>query len=253
MKFNFKKLIYPKFYITLPSTIKFILNRFYHERFFFKVASNEAVFTSIWRNNYWGSTESISGPGSTLTQTKELRQKIPRMIQEFGIKSVFDTPCGDMHWMQHLLKNPKFTYLGGDIVSEIIEKNKAKLKREGVDFQKFDITSDVFPDMDLWLCRAVLFHLSNRDIFLALENFLESNIKYILTTNCVTDRNHINKDIATGDWRSLNLMLPPFSFPEETLWEIDDFVDPHPPMKLSLWTRDQIKAILPNLRQMYLQ
>ena len=235
----------------MPSTIKYLLNRLYHEKIVFKFSSKEAVFASIWRNNYWGHGESASGPGSTIAQTKKLREKVPVMFREYGIKSVFDAPCGDMNWMISLLKKENFSYLGGDIVGGIIEENIAKYKGKNIKFTKFDITSDTFPVADVWMCRAILYHLSNRDVFLALEKFSESNIKYILTTNCVTSSEHVNADITTGDWRSLNLMLPPFNFPKGLLWEIDDYVDPHPPMKLCLWTREQIKDLLPNLREIY--
>jgi len=235
----------------LTSAIKFRLIRFFHENILFKSASKETIFTSIWRNNYWGNTESLSGIGSTLVQTAELRQKIPMMFREFGINAVFDAPCGDMNWMRHLLREANFTYLGGDIVDEIIEGNKKLFNSQKIKFVRFDITSDVFPVADLWLCRHVLFHFSNRDVFLALEKFAESKIKYILTTNCVTDSTHINKDIATGDWRSLNLILPPFNFPKDPFWEIDDYVAPIPPMKISLWTREQIESVLPNLQKIY--
>ena len=113
------------------------------------------------------------------------------------------------------------------------------------------MTADNFPDADVWVCRAVFFHLSNRDFYLALEQFAASSIKYILATNCVTDDHHINKYIATGDWRSLNLTLPPFSFPRESLWEVEDCVAPIPPMTLTLWAKVQVEAIMPALRKIY--
>ena len=69
-----------------------------------------------------------------------------------------------------------------------------------------------------------------------------------LTTNCITDRDHVNIDIPTGDFRDLNLMLPPFNFPKEILWEIDDYVFPHPPVKICLWSREQIEDALPEIR-----
>lgn len=218
----------------LLSRIKFRLMRFYHEKIVFKFASKETVFTSIWKNNYWGDVESLSGIGANLENTENLRQKMPLLFQKFKIKTIFDTPCGDMNWMQYVLKNADFQYLGGDIVTEIVEKNKLIFKNQNVDFIKFDITSDTFPIADIWICRAVLYHLSNLDICLALEKFINSSIKYILTTNCVTNEAHINEDIATGNWRSLNLMLSPFYFPKETLWKIDDYAEPHPPMELCL-------------------
>ena len=112
----------------------------------------------------------------------------------------------------------------------------------------FDITRDEFPKADIWLSRAVLYHLSNLDIYLSLQNFVKSGTRYILTTNCVTSLEQENTDIESGGWRSLNLKLHPFNFPEETLWEIDDSKDPHPRMKICLWSREQIEPILPNIK-----
>jgi hypothetical protein len=111
------------------------------------------------------------------------------------------------------------------------------------------MTTDIFPVADVWLCRAIFFRLSNHDSCLALEQFVASNIKYILTTNCVTDEGHVNTDIVTGDWRSLNLNLPPFNFPKDFLWQIDDCTPPHPPMTLTLWSKSQVESILPALRK----
>ena len=256
MKNMLKKIIKfsePQFLIKLPSLIKFRFNRFLHEKLIFRLASKESIFTSIWKNNYWGSGESLSGPGSTLVQTERLRHYMPLMFEEIGIKSVFDAPCGDMHWMQHVLKETDFSYIGGDIVNDLININNNKFSNYKVRFLKFDITKDKFPSADVWLCRSVFYHLSNRDIYYALEQFVSSDIKYILTTNCVTDSFHVNNDIVTGDWRSLNLMHPPFNFPREFLWAIDDYTPPHPPTTLTLWTKLQIEAILPPLREIYQQ
>lgn len=239
----------PYFYKKLLSRMKYVLIRKYHEKIVFKFATKETVFASIWRNNYWGNAESLSGVGSTFHNTENLRQKLPMLFREYRIKSVFDAPCGDMNWMQHVLKNADFSYLGGDIVAEIVKKNKLTFNNQSVDFVKFDITTDTFPIADIWICRAILYHLSNLDICLALKKFIDSSIKYILTTNCVTDDAHINEDIATGDWRYVNLMLPPFNFPKEVLWIIDDYVDPHPPMKICLWSREQITDALPKLQK----
>lgn len=245
IKLNMKKII--KF----SSRIRYRFNRFFHENLLFEFASKEHIFTSIWRKNYWGSDESLSGPGSTLSYTKEIRQELPVMFDDFGIKKVFDAPCGDMNWMQHVIEDAKISYIGGDIVGDIIKKNKTKFLSERVDFMQFDITENTFPEADVWLCRAVLYHLSNYDIYLSLQIFASSNIKYILTTSHITNHDHVNKDIKTGDWRLLNLTLPPFNFPSEVLWEIDDYIAPHPPATLSLWTKEQVQMLLPALRKIY--
>jgi len=233
------------------SSIKYKINRIFHEKILFKMVSKEKIFASIWRNNYWGSIESLSGPGSTLDYTLEIRKKMPIMFEKLNIKSVFDAPCGDLHWMQHVLKEANFTYLGGDIVGDIIMANKSKFSNSRVNFIKFDMTADRFPDADVWLSRAVFYHLSNRDIYLALEQFAASNIKYILTTSHITGNDHINEDIKTGDWRLLNLTMPPFIFPHKPIWEVNDYIDPHPAATLTLWSKEQILSILPALRKVY--
>ena len=239
MKYNFKTIL-----VKISNSFKYRLNRFYHEIFIFKSNNSEKVFTSIWKNNYWGNIESLSGPGSTLQQTYELRNNLPVIFSKFSIHSIFDSPCGDLNWMKHFLETSDIQYIGGDIVSDIIQNNKKCYSNEKIKFIKFDITSNDFPSVDLWLCRHLLFHLSNDDILKALTKFCESDIKYILTTSCITSSDHINTDIVTGDWRLLNLRLYPFNFPSESLFEINDYVSPAPPMTISMWTREQVNSKL---------
>jgi len=241
--------ILPNYLLARIHIVKFWIVRTYHDRIIFFLLPPSYRFRSIWKNNYWGSEESNSGPGSTLYQASNLIEKFPHFINEFKIKSVIDAPCGDFNWMKVALSsNPEVKYIGGDLVPEIIEFLDGKYKINNAEFIVFDITKDEFPKVDVWLARAIFYHLSNKDIYLALENFVDSQIPYILTTNCVTDLGHKNLDIKTGSWRSLNLKLPPFNFPDQELWEIDDSIDPHPPMKLALWTRSQIEKLLPEIK-----
>jgi len=212
----------------------------YHKLYLLRRSEPKTVFTSIWKNNIWGSNETISGPGSTLDQAQNLIDNFPSLIEKFGIQTVFDAPCGDFHWMKEIIRNCSFTYIGGDIVDEIININSKKYSTADINFRSFDITNDSFPKADLWLCRAIFYHLPNYQIYLALKNFMNSNIDYILTTNSVTTSGHKNLDILAGDWRPLNLQLPPFNFPQENSWEIDDYAPPHPPTKLVLWHKRQI-------------
>src|SRR5262249_226159 len=75
-----------------------------------------------------------------------------------------------------------------------------------------DVTSDKLPGADIILSRDLLVHLSFRDIAAALENFKQSMSEYLLTTTF--PRTTRNIDILSGDWRPINLQLPPFNFPE---------------------------------------
>jgi hypothetical protein len=243
-----KKISSNYFWIRMQ-VVRFWVMRVYHDRVVFFLLPTHLRFRSIWKRNYWGNSESISGPGSTLFQAANLIEHFPHFINDFKIKSIIDAPCGDFNWMKVAISgNPEVKYIGGDLVPEIIDSLKSKYATQNTEFRIFDITKDEFPKVDVWLARAIFYHFSNRDIYLALENFIKSQIPYILTTNCVTELDHKNIDIKTGAWRSLNLKLPPFNFPDSQLWEIDDSRDPHPKMKLTLWTRSQIEILLPEIK-----
>ena len=70
----------------------FKLMRFYHEFFIFRSNNEEKIFSKIYKNNYWGSNFSKSGPGSDLDNTVNIRKKIPNIIKKYKIKSIFDAP-----------------------------------------------------------------------------------------------------------------------------------------------------------------
>ena len=107
------------------------------------------------------------------------------------------------------------SYIGVDVVRELVERNRACHSTVGRQFGHIDITRDRLPTVDLILCRDVLPHLSLSDAAEALENFRQSGSTWLLTTTFV-DRGS-NNDIATGAWRELNLVLEPFSLPTPTM------------------------------------
>ena len=224
------------------------LNIYFHDLYLFRFASNKRKFTSIWKTNYWSDSESLSGPGSNLEYTKNIRIKLPILFKNFCITSVFDTPCGDFFWMKEVLKGLDIKYIGGDIVNEIIVLNNQKYKSVNIDFIKFDLTKDKFPDCDLWICRDVLFHLSNKDILLSLQNFIKSDVKYILTTTHFPSLDWRNSDINSGSFRLIDLFQKPYLFPQNVLYRFDDYIDPHPPREMCLFSRNDIIDVLNNFK-----
>jgi hypothetical protein len=78
------------------------------------------------------------------------------------------------------------------------------------------------------ICRDCLFHLSFHDIKLVLENFIKSNISYLLTTTYINTDNFKNKDIATGDLRKIDLFAAPFYFSKDVYFRIEDWKAPWP-------------------------
>ena len=62
------------------------------------------------------------------------------------------------------------------------------------------------------LCRDGLVHLGYPQIFRAFANLRRSGSTYLLATTFL--ELDANAEIDTGDWRPLNLCLPPFTLPE---------------------------------------
>ncbi len=164
------------------------------------------IFSEIYKiRGYWGSTDSASGPGSTLAYTANLRRHLPQLFKDFNITSVYDAPCGDFNWMRHVIEKTSITYHGADIVPAIVDKLQRRYATSRVSFRCADITLNKFPKVDLWFCRDCLFHLSNRDIILALQNFLASGTPLILTTTHLSAAVSENADIRTGGFRLIDL------------------------------------------------
>lgn len=172
--------------------------------------SPQALFTRIYNDNAWGDAESRSGPGSTVHRTRLVRPALETLFRNLGIRTLLDLPCGDFNWMRHVdLRG--IDYTGADIVDVVVQDNTLNWARPGVRFVRLDMTSDALPRADLILCRDGLVHLSFHDIARALHRMRESGSEYLLVTTF--DRHPANSDIETGDWRPLNLRLPPFWLP----------------------------------------
>jgi hypothetical protein len=205
-----------------------------------EASSIEDRFTTIYADNYWGDKESVSGYGSTLRYTTQLRDKLPALFERFHINSIFDAPCGDFNWMPSVLVGRDLHYVGADIVKPLIEALNAKHQTARVSFEHLDLTADAFPAADLWICRDCLFHLSRADTERALKRFIESNIPYLLTTTHKNLGEYQNVDIKTGDFRFIDLFAAPYNFPADVLFRIDDYHAPEQPREMCLWSRAQI-------------
>ncbi len=207
--------------------------------------STQQKFHWIYVNNYWGNSESLSGSGSTLSYTKNLREKLPELLRQFNIQKVFDAPCGDFNWMKHLLPNVNINYVGGDIVKSLIDDLNKKYAKKGVSFLCIDLIKDNFPQADLMICRDCLFHLSYADTINVLRNYISSGIPFLLTTTHININNSIiNSDISSGDFRLIDLYSPPYYFDSEPLSSIVDWQPPDPQRHMSLWSRNQIQTAL---------
>ena len=217
-----------------------LLQRHSGQRLIKRYANPEDRFSQIYETNHWDEIESVSGPGSTLKETEPLRQKLRELLSEIEASSLLDLPCGDFHWMQHV-DLAGINYIGGDLVSKLVDFNQEKHAREGVDFRKIDLVNDTLPLVDIILCRDCLVHLSFADVQSAFVNITRSNAKWLLTTDFPdVTRNY---DIVTGQWRPINLMLPPFNLPAPTQIIAENCLEiEFKDKNLSLWSVEELKS-----------
>lgn len=211
----------------------------------------QLIFSEIFKNNSWGSKESVSGPGSELRHTRHLINEIPYLFKELEIKSLLDIPCGDFNWMQHVDLG-QIEYIGADIVPELIEKNKIRFEKKFRKFEHLDIMTSSLPRVDAVLCRDIFVHFPNDSIMTSIDNICKSGSKYLITTNFTFRALPANQDIKMGEGRRVNFELAPFNWPPPRRWIIEgcdegrgEFSD----KSLSVWCVNEIAALLSAARK----
>ena len=167
-------------------------------------------FREIYRTNHWSGRSSVSGPGSDGVQTRALAAALPGLLSDLRIGRLLDLPCGDFAWMQHVDLG-EAEYMGADLLPELIDRNQESFAGPLRRFLVCSLISDPLPEADLMLCRDCLVHFSFEDALRALRNVSAGPIRYLLTTTFPRTRQNV--DVVTGDWRPINLEMPPFNLP----------------------------------------
>ena len=198
----------------------------------------ENVWVTAMIENKEKKLESISGVGSTIGYTEHLRQELPFLFKEFNINSIFDAPCGDMNWMNVFLRESPINYIGGDIVNHVVEYNQQYANAD-TKIIHLDITTSKFPSADLWICRDCWFHLPDEHIFASIDNFLKSDITYLLTTTHI-NTGFKNSNLKEVGFKLIDLFESPYNFPTP-LYKITDYRGKKYPREMVLFSKDQIK------------
>lgn len=153
-----------------------------------------------------------------MARTEVIRRVLPDLLQRVGARSLLDAPCGDFNWMQHVDLSG-VDYLGADVVPDLIARNQQEHGGGARRFELLDVTRDPLPRVDVILCRDCLTHLSFEDIRATLRNFQRSGSRFLLATTHSVAEHH---DIATGEFRMVNLQLPPIGLPPPTELVVED-------------------------------
>ncbi len=186
----------------------------------------EAIFTYIYRARLWDDPDNETQPAVTL------RREIPRLLRRYRTTVLLDLPCGDFGWMSQADLSG-IDYIGADIVPDLIARNTRRYAAPGRRFERLNLSSDPLPRASVVLCRDCLVYLRYEQIFRAFANLRRSGSTYLLTTTyCELDA---NAEIDTGDWRALNLTLPPFVLPPPLATIVEGCSGAYADKALALW------------------
>ena len=114
-----------------------------------KINLQENIFKKIYSKNYWGSDQTVSGPGSNLINTTNICIDLPKIISKYKIKKIIDAHSGVFNWMKLVVDKLVIEYLGCDIVKELIDVNKKLYCSKKVNFAELDLIKQQLPDSDL--------------------------------------------------------------------------------------------------------
>lgn len=153
------------------------------------------------------------GNGSTLDSTRNIRQWLPMLSEQYGIRTVNDAGCGDMAWMAHM--------------GWAVDYRPFDLIPRRADVTKIDITREQLPECDAILCRMVLNHLDAERIQMALKQFRRSAM-YLIATQF----NGEDLPKRSPQFTRLDLRREPFDL-GEPLAAVQDGSEPN--CRLALW------------------
>lgn len=188
------------------------------------------TFQDVYQNNRWGSASGekfFSGLGSrgqaVETYVTCISDRITQHQRELGREIVVvDLGCGDFSVGRRLLEcTPNMTYIGCDLVPELIAHHRSQATHSNASFQRVDIVTDPLPKGDIVLVRQVLQHLSNDNVRTVLDKLTIYDRIFVTEGQPIYRQGPPNPDKPIGsgmrfDWRTgrgcgLELDKPPFN------------------------------------------
>ena len=205
----------------------FIINYFLRKLFSIKLLKyifgknfiRKKIFKYIYDSGYWidynvKCNYSKSGKGSNIESTLNLQNSLKIFFKKNKIRKIVDIGCGDFNWMNQLLKDIDYeSYLGVDIVDDLIEQNYRNFGNQNIKFISRDVVNDdlsFINKSDFILIRHVFIHLDNSSIIKIINKIKNLDFKYL----GITSDPKISKNIdlkTEGRFREINLIIEPFN------------------------------------------
>jgi hypothetical protein len=163
-------------------------------------------FEQIYDENEWGHG---SGEGSLLQNTRGYMAFLQGFLGKRDIKTVVEMGSGDWQFSK-FIDWAGADYAGYDVVPSVVKSNQDAYEKAGVTFRLYSGDPAELPSADLLIVKDVLQHLNDRAVAALLAQL--PRFKFALLTNCIKPRGTtINRDIEDGDFRYIDLRLPPFN------------------------------------------
>ena len=167
------------------------------------------LFGGIYRDSLWGQSPDAwetfySGHGShdpmlVMPFLYSVRGFLHGLHMHDGRRpDILDIGCGDFT-IGARLTDLANRYLACDVVAPLIDRNRARFRRDGLEFLVLDATQTTPPSADVVVIRQVLQHLSNEQIACILEH-LPERCSYLLVTETVPGKQGFvpNLDMPPG-------------------------------------------------------
>ena len=202
-----------------------------------------SVFERIYIQGAWGATlakssayyytygkierlsrQSSSGPGSQIGEnTQTSLEFLSQLIRELNVTSFLDVPCGDTNWQFQSWEIDSLPiYVGLDITRSVVQLNKEKFSfHSNKIFALWDFATCPLPKFrsrfarsqifDMIHVRDVIQHMPLKKAAAAIDNIVNSGIKYLVASTYANGDNREN--IEEGSWYPANLAREPFHLP----------------------------------------
>lgn len=171
--------------------------------------STESETFSVWDYNHG------SGEGSDPDFSRSYIDFVSKFIKEHDIKSVIDLGCGDFR-IGSSIDYGAARVIAVDASADHIKNHQEKFKRDGLEFQHYDLRKVDMSAVDLVLIKDVIQHWPTEDIVQWLK---KTRPRFMLCTND-TEGGAVNGNISYPsanrkklevNVRGLNLNTEPFN------------------------------------------
>src|SRR6056300_1017070 len=143
--------------------------------------SLKKTFSKIYKNQIWNGKRKdipLSGPSSSIENTKNIIFFLEEFIYNNNIKSILNIVCGDLTWNQKTkyFNDINIKYTGIDIVEDLIKSHQIEYQNNKFICKDFN-NLNLEQNYDFIILRDILFHNKLTDIK-NLFNLLKNKFKY---------------------------------------------------------------------------